>query len=63
MSVTLDWNSAPFVRCGTSVATLVARNMNEAIVAPKLGLVDPLFVGNLESGGRFSFGAFGISRS
>jgi hypothetical protein len=38
----LDWTNAPFVRLGKkfklkSVSTLVAKNGNEAIVAPVLG--------------------------
>jgi hypothetical protein len=36
------------------VATLVARNLNEAVVAPVVGSG-----GSLESGGRFCVGAFG----
>jgi hypothetical protein len=43
MSVTLDCTSAPFVRCGKkrneilTVATLIERNANEAMVAPVVG--------------------------
>jgi hypothetical protein len=36
------------------VATLAAKNTNEAAVAPMVG-----FGGSLESGGRFCVGAFG----
>jgi hypothetical protein len=38
------------------VATLVAINANEAMVAP---VVESAFGGSLESGGRFRVGAFG----
>jgi hypothetical protein len=40
------------------VATPVARNVNEALVAPMVGLAESAFDGILKSGGRFCVGAF-----
>jgi hypothetical protein len=62
MSVTLDSTSAPFVRCGKNlnsvltVATLVATNANRGL---RWRLAESVFCGSLESGGRFCVGAFG----
>jgi hypothetical protein len=58
MSVTLDWTSAPLVSCRKNlnevltVATLVARNANHAMVAPMVGSGEVCFW--LESGVRRS---------
>jgi hypothetical protein len=41
------------------VATLAARNVNEAMVAPMVGSGGSAFGGSLESGCRFCVGAFG----
>jgi hypothetical protein len=41
------------------VTTQVARNANEAIVAPMVGLAESAFGGRLESGGQSCDGAFG----
>jgi hypothetical protein len=45
------------------VATLVARNANEAMVSLWWGLAESAFGGSLESGGRFCVGAFGRNMS
>jgi hypothetical protein len=42
-----------------TLATPVARNANEATVAPMVGLAESSFGGSLESGGRFYVSAFG----
>jgi hypothetical protein len=61
MSVLLNYTSAPFERSGKGLkstamlATLVARNANEATV----GQAESAFGGSMESGGRFCVGAFG----
>jgi hypothetical protein len=41
------------------VSTLVARNSNEAMVAPTMGSSGVFVGGSLESGGRFCVAAFG----
>jgi hypothetical protein len=41
------------------VASLVARNANEAVVAPRWDLAESVFGGSQESVGRFCIGAFG----
>jgi hypothetical protein len=41
-----------------AVATLVARNANDAVVAPMVRLAESAFGGSLESGGQFCVGGF-----
>jgi hypothetical protein len=63
MSITLDWTISPScdvkknLNYVLTVATLIARNANEAMVAPMVGSDGVCFW--LESGGRFCVGAFG----
>jgi hypothetical protein len=43
------------------VATLVARNAKEFMMAPMMGSAESVFGGSLESGGRFCVVAFGMN--
>jgi hypothetical protein len=47
------------IKLSSDVATLVARNANETVVAPVWGLPESAFCRSVESGGRFCVGAFG----
>jgi hypothetical protein len=44
-----------------TVATLIAINANEAMVAPMMDLAEFAFGGSLKSGGRFCVGVWQIS--